>query len=428
MKIGIIGAGFTGLAAGYYLQQKGHDVTIIEKDSHPGGLAIGYTQKDWDWTLEHHYHHWFTNDDAILCLAKEIGYPVVIKRPKTSVYIQNQLFQLDSPIKLLRFPKLSLFERLRMAGVFALLFRLNPFWKSLENIKVTKALPRLIGKKAYTIIWEPQLINKMGTFVDQISLVWFWARIKKRTTSLAYPEKGFLPFATSLSNLIVKNGGAIHYTAETKKIVSQKNKRIVTILHKGKEEKLEFDRVIVTLPTHLFTAITPDLPESYLKTLAKLQGLGATNMVLRLKKPLLTDGTYWLSICDTNSHIMVVVEHTNFMDKSHYNNEHLVYIGNYMPTYDKKFTASKEDLFKLYSPLLKKLNPEFEKSLIGYEVFRAPFAQPIVPANYSRMIPAFTTPLQGVYLANMQQVYPWDRGTNYAVELGKKIADTVDKQ
>jgi hypothetical protein len=38
------------------------------------------------------------------------------------------------------------------------------------------------------------------------------------------------------------------------------------------------------------------------------------------------------------------------------------------------------------------------------------------------MIPSFKTPLKNVFLANMEQVYPWDRGTNYAVELGQKIA------
>ena len=36
-----------------------------------------------------------------------------------------------------------------------------------------------------------------------------------------------------------------------------------------------------------------------------------------------------------------------------------------------------------------------------------------------------TTPLPHVYLANIEQVYPWDRGTNYAVELGEKVAHQI---
>lgn len=427
MKVGIIGAGFTGLAAAVALQKKGHDVVLIEKDSQPGGLALGYSEKKWEWTLEHHYHHWFTNDDSILNLAKDTGYPVIIKRPKTSVRIENKTYQLDSPLKLLTFPKLSFFERIRMAGVFALLFRFNPFWKTLENLKTTKLLPTLIGKKAYKLIWEPQLINKLGKYADDISLVWFWARIKKRTTSLAYPKGGFLNFAQHLAKQIINNGGTIHYASETKKITNRNEKNIVEFIQGNKKHTEIFDAIIVTIPTHLFTKIAPQLPEHYVKSLAKLHGMAATNMVLRLKKPFLTDNTYWLSICSTDSNIMVLVEHTNFMHKKHYNNEHIVYIGNYMPVEDEKFSQSKEQLLKLYDPFLKTINSNYKKNLIDYEVFRAPFAQPLVPANYSEMIPSFTTPLKGVYLANMQQVYPWDRGTNYAVELGQKVVEIISK-
>src|SRR6266705_3733058 len=120
MKIAIIGAGFTGLSAGYQLSKKGHTVTLFEKDTRPGGLAIGYKEKGWDWTLEAHYHHWFTNDKNILNLAKEIGHKVIIKRPRTSVYVDGAIYQFDSAKEVLRFPKLSLTDRLRMAAVIGL--------------------------------------------------------------------------------------------------------------------------------------------------------------------------------------------------------------------------------------------------------------------------------------------------------------------
>src|SRR5690242_9754272 len=108
MKIAIIGAGFTGLTAALRLLQKGHEVMIYEKDSQPGGLAIGYKEKPWDWTLEQHYHHWFTNDASVLGLANELNFPVVIARPKSSFYVDGKSYQLDTPTKFLQFPKLSL--------------------------------------------------------------------------------------------------------------------------------------------------------------------------------------------------------------------------------------------------------------------------------------------------------------------------------
>lgn len=423
MKIGIIGAGFTGLAAAYELQKAGIEVTIIEKDNAPGGLAIGYSEKNWDWTLEKHYHHWFTSDDFVLNLAKEINHNVLIKRPKTSVFIKNKLYELDSPKAILAFPLLPMVDKIRMSAVLAFL-KFDPFWKPLEKLNAVKILTKTMGKKAFSMLWEPQLRNKMGKYADEISLVWFWTRINKRTPSLAYPEGGFLSFAKHLAEVIEKKKGTILYSTETIAIKDDKEVT-VTIKSGGKQKELQFDKVIVTLPTFLFLNLTPQLPVSYREKMVRLRGLGATNMVLRLKKQFMPDTTYWLSICEKDSPVMVVVEHTNLMDKSHYNNEHLLYVGNYPEPTSKEFAMPKEDLLKKYDEVLLKINPNYKTSLIDYDVFRAPFAQPIVPTNYSRLIPPFTTPLQHVFLANIEQVYPWDRGTNYAVELGQKIASIV---
>src|SRR3989344_4546682 len=133
MNIGIIGVGFSGLGAANELVKKGHTVTIFEKDSLPGGLAIGFGDKKWEWTLEKHYHHWFTSDVYALNLAKEIGYEVVVRRPKTSVYVANTPYQLDSPRNVLLFTRLTVMERLRMTSILGLL-RYNPWWKPPENI------------------------------------------------------------------------------------------------------------------------------------------------------------------------------------------------------------------------------------------------------------------------------------------------------
>ena len=426
MKIAIIGAGFTGLSAGYSLQQAGHDVTIFEKDQEPGGLAIGYQEKKWDWTLEKHYHHWFTNDDAILDLAKAINHPVIIRRPHTNWFVQGRIYEFDSIPAALSFPALPLLDRLRNLATLGLL-RFDPFWRPLEKINASTFLPKIMGERAYKTLWEPLFINKFGQYAHDVSLAWFWARIKKRTQSLAYPEGGFLRFAKTLTSSLEQNGATIHLATEIVHLYEEKNKKI-RIGYKNPANRTvnsTFDKVIMTLPTFLFLAIAPQLPQSYRDQVRPLKSIGATNLVLRLKQPFFPNNTYWLSIADQNSPIMAIVEHTNFMNKKHYANEHLVYLGNYLPTDDPNFAKDKETLLKYYDPFLKKINPDYHKNIIGYEVFRAPFAQPIIPTNYSKMIPSMETPLQNVYLANMQQVYPWDRGTNYAVELGQKVARKI---
>lgn len=424
MKIAIIGAGFTGLAAAYFLQKKGHNITLFEKEKDPGGLAIGYKEKEWKWTLEKHYHHWFTNDTAILKLAKEIDYPVIINRPKTSSFIENSIFQLDSPFTLLKFPKLSLSDRIR-TGIALGLLRYNPFWRPLEHFTAEAYLQTFMGEKAYKKIWEPLMTNKLGNYSHSVSLSWFWARIYKRTQFLAYPEGGFLSFAEKLVEIIKKQNGITQF--ETDIISLEDSKKKVSVKFKSLDTTRNeiFDKAIVTLPSILFTKIAPQMPTNYIQSLGKLKSIGAINMVLRLKTGFLKDNTYWLNICDLNSPILAIVEHTNFMNKKYYNNEAIVYAGNYLPREHEFFKLTDNKLFEIYEPFLTKINPDFKKTIIGFKVFKTPFAQPIIPVNYSKSIPSMKTPLPNVFLANIEQVCPWDRGTNYAVELGEKVTRMI---
>ena len=425
MKIAIIGAGFTGLSAAFELTKENHDVFIFEKDLNPGGLAIGYREKNWKWSLEKHYHHWFTNDYAVLGLANEIKHAVLIQRPKTSVFVNNNIYQLDSPLSVLKFPLLSVSEKIRMSFVLGFL-KYFPFWKLLEGFKASEILPKFMGEKSYEMIWEPLFINKFGNYSNSISLAWFWARIKKRTPSLAYPKGGFLNFANELVKKIKDKNGRFFFNTEILKI-NKKGKKISLMIkdEKGKIKYDLFDRLIITTPSFIFLKAAPNLPKDYKESLGKLKGLGATNLILRLNKPFFNDGTYWLNVCDKKAPVMAIVEHTNFMDKNNYDNEYLVYLGNYKPLEDKYFQMSKEEMLKFFDPYLKRINANYAKNIIGYELFKAPFAQPIIPINYSKILPKFKTPLENVYLANIEQVYPWDRGTNYAVELGKKVSKLI---
>lgn len=419
MKIAIIGAGFTGLAAGFKLAKSGHQVTIFEKDSLPGGLAVGFKNSKWQWPLEKHYHHNFTNDKHILGLAKEIRYPMIINHPKTSVHVHDKFYRLDSPLDVLKFPEINFLQRLRMGLTLALL-KYNPFWKPLERYRAADILPKMMGKKPYEILWKPLIAKKFGPFAKYISLAWFWARIVKRTPSLAYPQGGFLGFANVIVAQIQKEGGKVLFNKEIKKINIKKSGTVMV-------DNLIFDKVIVTLPSFIFVEIAPQLPIDYKQKLLSLKELSVINLVLRLKKPFFKDQTYWLNVCEEKYQLTGIVEHTNYMDKKYYNNEHLIYVLNYLPQNHPYLQLNKDDLLKIYDPLLSKINKTYKSNHIDTYLFFAPHAQPVIPTNYSKIVPPFETPLKGVSLANMQQVYPWDRGTNYAVELGEKVANAILK-
>lgn len=420
MRIGIIGAGFTGLTAAYYLQKKGATVSLFEQEATPGGLAMGFREPAWEWSLEKHYHHIFTSDTAIRTLAREVNVPFIFSRPNTSSLVDSTIRQLDSPLKLLMFDALSIPERMRMGAVLGYL-RYLAGWRELEGYKAHTWLSRWMGKRPYDMLWEPLLQAKFGPAAHDISLAWFWARIKARTTQLGYPDGGFQQFADTIAQEIVTNGGSIHYSVTVQKIEEKEG----TVRISGHGFSDVFDAVIVTVPNILFAALAPSLPEHYRKELRSFKGIGAVNMVLELDIPFFPGDVYWLNICDTGYPFLAVVEHTHFVDKAHYDNTHLVYVGNYVPHQHRYFRMTSAELLDTYHPHLDKLHPGYRTHVKKTHLFKVPFAQPIVTTNFSRKILPFATPLQQVYLANMQQVYPWDRGTNFAVDLGQRVAEQI---
>ena len=149
MDIAIVGGGITGLPAGYELVKHGHRVTIFKKDTILGGLAHGFKEKNWDWSLEKAYHHLFTNDEVILSLMKELGLQdkLIIKRPITANYIHGNIFPFDSPLDLLRYPYLDTISKFRTAMLVAFL-KINPLWKPLESITAKQLFTTIGGTES----------------------------------------------------------------------------------------------------------------------------------------------------------------------------------------------------------------------------------------------------------------------------------------
>lgn len=414
MKIAILGAGFTGLSAAYFLSKNNFGVDIFEKDSAVGGLAAGFRDKNWRWALEKHYHHWFTGDSEVLSLLKDLRLEkkLIIKRPVTATYRNGLISQLDSPLSFLSFPSLNPAEKLQAGLSLAYLKLLANDWKDLEKITAYKWLSRYFGKRPFEIIFKPLFEGKFQNFAPQVNLAWFWARIKKRTSSLMYYEGGFPSFAEDFSENLKKRGVEIILNKEVN----------------GSRELGQYDKIIATLPTPAFVRLFPRLPSNYKNNLLSLNHLDALNLVLETKTPILKN-EYWLNINDRGFPFIILAQHTNFIDKSYYNNHHLAYLGNYLPGNHQFFNFSAKQLVEKFMPYIKKINPEFDfSSIVNSWSFSGKSAQPIPLINHSHKIPRFETPIENVYLANMDMVYPWDRGTNYAVELGRKVAKYVSNK
>lgn len=429
-RVAIIGAGAAGLAAAYDLTRAGYAVDIYEASAEVGGLAAGFRDEGWDWTLEKFYHHWFANDDAVLGLIEELGArdKVLLPRPVTSLWLNGRIYQMDHPniiVANLRLP-LSWPAKIRY-GLAGLYLKLTKHWKPLESITADRWLRRWMGDEAYEKLWRSLLIGKFGAYYDKVNMAWFWARVFKRTPRLGTFEGGFQAFLDLLADRVRQQGGAIHLQTPVSGVRSLANGRWA--VDTGGETR-EYDAVISTSAPQILRRLVPDLPDAYATKLDALKYLGAVVVILALDRQLLTDGTYWLSLPADHPDksraefpFLALVEHTNYMDRAHYGANHLVYCGDYVPPNHEYFDLSEEELTERFVSVLHTFNAAFSPDWIRKTwVFRTRYAQPVPFVNHSQALPDVRTPLRGLYLASMSQVYPWDRGTNYAVEMGRRVA------
>jgi protoporphyrinogen oxidase len=350
-----------------------------------------------------------------------LGDKTFFRRPVTALWYKGRPYPFDSPLAVLRFPHLSWFQKFRF-GIVGLYLRLTPRWQSLERHTAHAWLTRWMGSSAYGILWKPLLIGKFGDLYDQVNMAWFWARIHKRSPRLGYFEGGFQALADALVEQVQQRGGAFHFQTPAEAIVPRDGG--LTIRAAGQAH--HFDAVISTVSPTVMARLAPALPDEYLTRLRNLKSLGAVVLIVALKHQL-TNGLYWVNLQkDEGFPFLALVEHTNFIEPARYNGDHLVYMGDYPPPTHEYFQMSHEELLARFLPALKRFNPEFDPSWVQESwLFRERYAQPVVPVNYSQDIPALRTPIPGLYFASMSQVYPWDRGTNYAVELGHKAARLV---
>lgn len=413
MRVGIVGAGATGLTAAFDTVKAGHDVTVLEASAELGGLAasieVGGTP------LERFYHHSFRTDRAMIELVEELGLGHLLRfhRPSTGVYVDGRLHDFGTPLEMLRFPKFSLLDRFRFGASSAML----KFVRNGQRFNSVRALDwmrRWAGPRVTETIWEPLLTGKFGTYAEQISMAWLWARIHYRTFELGYVHGGFEQVYRALLDSVTERGGKVEFG---KPVATIRQPGATVLVGTGDGSSYEFDRLIVTVPQPVF-AKAAGIEADHV--LWQNQYLGATCFILECDRSVIPH--YWLNINDTHFPFLAVVEHTNMVDCSEYGGRHILYVGNYVPREDWRFTTEPAELLRLYVPWLRRLNPDFDRSwILDWHFSKAGFAQPIVTPQYRALIPGHRTAMPGVTLATMAQIYPQDRGQSYAIAMAHDV-------
>lgn len=428
----IIGGGFCGMASAYELARQGISVTVLEKDAEIGGLAGSFAVAGEQ--VDKFYHHWFTNDEHVMRLITELGLEknVLLRSTNTGMYYANHFFKLSTPLDLLRFTPLPLFDRIRL-GLLALRARRVHDWRKLENATAGQWLQAMGGSKAYQVVWEPLLRGKFGKYAKEISAVWFWNKLKLRGGSrgkggdeqLAYYRGGFCALAGHMREYIVKQGNQVLTNAAAENLVVERG-RVTGVKTNGLV--LHADAVIATPALPVIARLLQDhVSKQYCDSLRRIRYIGNVCLVLELDRSL--SSTYWLNVNDPGFPFVGVIEHTNFEPAETYGGRHIVYLSKYLSVSDTLFNMSAEELLAYTIPYLQRMFPQFNKRwILDYHLWQAHYSQPIVERNYSALIPSRETPVKAMYIATMAQIYPEDRGTNYAIREGRAMGiELADK-
>jgi protoporphyrinogen oxidase len=436
VRVAVIGAGVCGLVAAYRLTQAGHACDVYERWPGLGGQAATLDVGDGH-RLERYYHHLFSTDRHIGALYVDLGMPDEIEWLPSSVayFARGRQWPFVTPLDLLRFGPLPPLARVRMgAGVLALQ-RLD---RPLEDVTARAWIERWMGAAAWREVWGPLLRGKFGARADAIAMVWLQSKLGLRREDageerLGYPRRSWEPLFEALRGRVEAGGGRVMVDRPAARIDRD---LAVTAgapgsFRAGHDPRAfapagppeRYDAVLATVPNDVFERLLAPgvLPEAYVARLRGIEYFTALCLLLELEQRF--SPFYWTNIGDDAVPFVGLIEHTNLIGPERYDGRRFLYVANYLPAGHELLALDADALLARYEPSLRRINPSI--AVRRAWLHREPAAQPIVTVGYQDKIPPLRTPLPGLFLANTTQIYPEDRGTNYAVQLGGQASDAI---
>jgi protoporphyrinogen oxidase len=434
----IIGAGLTGLVTAYRLLSKGYPVTLVESTLVAGGMVSTFSM-GWE-KIEYIYHHIFTTDSYVTELAGELGLEDHIQwlEPKNALFLNGEHHSFTSPSDLLRFKPIPFLERVK-TGLAVLLAKRISDITELEKMTAKDWLVQKSGHRAYETVWKPLLRSKFDEDADLVSAVWIWNKFKLRGNSrkksvnkelLGYMDGGFGTLVQALVKEIQSLGGEILFGYTALNITpiqddeSNKYYKVACVLEDCSSVVIDARSVVATVSGTRFASMTRDLDlgKDFNAKIHTLRYKCDLCMVLRLKESL--SDYYWTTCCD-DLPFVVAIEHTNLTSVRKYGG-HVIYLSRYLDISNPLWMQSDSEIYRLFCQGLQQMYPHFKPSDVkDWRLTRTRYAQPVITTDYSKKMPPLKTPANGIFLAGMAQIYPEDRGINYAIRLAEQTAVSV---
>ena len=420
-----------GLATAYYLNKKGIQVTILEKEKEIGGLSRSVEILPgvrWD----RFYHVILSTDYELLEFLEEVGLAIDAnwRETKTGFYTDGKLHSMSNTTEFLKFEPLSLVDKLRL-GIGILYSSKITNWRRLEKIYVKTWLIRVFGHRNYEKMWEPLLRSKLGSAKDHASAALIWAIIKRyygtRHTSskkelLGCVRGGYHSLLNQLCDYLSRNGTRIITNCHAESVQFQNSSRIRVQSRCGGPFK--FDRVIATVPNQTIVQLIREMSTEFRSKLEAINYLSIICVTLVLKRNLTP--FYVTNLTDDGFPFTGLIEASNVIPKEILGGNTLIYLPKYLPLGDPYYDKTDEEIFEIFFKALKHMFPDLlDKDIVSQSVNREPYVQPIQDICYSDKVSSIKTPLKNFYMVNTTMILNSTLNNNEVIKLARKTVDLV---
>jgi protoporphyrinogen oxidase len=417
-----------GLAAAYYALRAGHSVTVLEADIVPGGMAAHFDFGGL--SIERFYHFVCKADAPTFALMREIGIGDKMRWRETSMgyYVEGTLHPWGDPVSLLKFPHLSLVEKLRY-GLLMFVSTRRDRWEALEHLSAKEWITRWCGARVYEKLWKPLFDLKFHEYADNISASWIWTRVKRLGRSrktllreeLGYIDGGSQTLVEALTRAIAAAGGKILLGEPARQVHTRDGRVTGVATLKG---EYAADSVISTVPTPFVASLVPDLSETAKAAYSRIANIGVTCVVLKLKRSVTPH--FWVNVIDRRLPIPGIIEFSNLRPTG--TGETVVYVPYYMPVTNPLWLRPDGAFAEEAMACITTINPAIDRrDLVASHVGRLKHAQPICPPGFLGTIPAVRTSIAGLQIADTCFYYPEDRGIAESLRLGEEMALAVEQ-
>ena len=324
----IIGAGPSGIAAGYEALKHTKNILFIESNKIPGGLAR--TIEKFDCRFDIGPHRFYTKNREVNDLYKKIlGNDLIYVNRLTRILYKNKYFN---------YP-LSVFNAVFGLGILSSIFVFFSYIKSrILQIEVKNFEDWVInnfGYKLYSIFFKTYTEKVWGIPCSNISKDWASQRIKNLSLISAiknavfntgnvkslvskfyYPKKGAGQFYEKMLSEILDQKGKVLFNHKLISINEKEKSISVKNLDTNKILKISFDNLVCSNPINETLNLLTDKNENIIKAYNKLKFRSHIGVKLVVKGKLFADN--WIYVHSKEVKIARIANYINFSKEMSY--------------------------------------------------------------------------------------------------------------